>query len=267
MNIVFTHTDFEGDVLDIFEDGTGRITKVGGETLCGEVKIGPILCTVTSAGRSLFVAWCARQPSTKEGIAENRERARAALGLAVKSAPAPQTADAKPRGVKAQWWLFPWDALDALERPIYPGREGTAEKVDEAIRRAFLPAEALVLAQMDRCYLPVLWGSLVRELGPDALEQVLAVLEYGARKYKPDNWRKAGDAGIVSFRREYFSAIARHIRAASRGEEFDPIEATPPGSGLRHYAHSACGVLFWQWHEMLAIGSTMSPSQFFEGGD
>lgn len=66
-----------------------------------------------------------------------------------------------------------------------------------------------------------------------AMAQVVAVLDYGARKYDRDNWRKVHDA-----KRRYADAALRHLTAWLGGEKADPE------SGLPHLAHAACCVLF-----------------------
>jgi hypothetical protein len=77
-------------------------------------------------------------------------------------------------------------------------------------------------------------GKLPFELVPvEALEQIVAALGYGARKYSPDNWRKVPDG-----RRRYFGAMMRHAWAYWRGEERDAE------SGLHHLAHAGACILF-----------------------
>jgi hypothetical protein len=68
---------------------------------------------------------------------------------------------------------------------------------------------------------------------PHALDAIARVLEIGARKYAPDNWR------FVEGRRwRYFAAAMRHMWAWQRGEAVDPE------TGEHHLAHAACCVLF-----------------------
>lgn len=62
---------------------------------------------------------------------------------------------------------------------------------------------------------------------------VVDVLEHGARKYAPDNWRVVPDP-----QPRYFSAAMRHLIAWWGGENRDPE------SGLPHLAHAACCLLF-----------------------
>ncbi len=66
-----------------------------------------------------------------------------------------------------------------------------------------------------------------------AVRAVVGVLEYGAQKYAPDNWRKVPDA-----RQRYFDAAQRHLWAWWGGEKVDAE------SGLSHLGHAACCVLF-----------------------
>jgi len=68
---------------------------------------------------------------------------------------------------------------------------------------------------------------------PRALEQVARVLEYGARKYAPNGWRRASAEWS-----RYLAAAYRHLNAWQRGEDTDPE------SGLPHLAHAACSLLF-----------------------
>lgn len=62
--------------------------------------------------------------------------------------------------------------------------------------------------------------------------EIAEVLTFGARKYKPNNWRKCVDTG------RYLAAALRHLDAIERGEEVDPE------SGLKHRAHLATNVMF-----------------------
>jgi hypothetical protein len=64
------------------------------------------------------------------------------------------------------------------------------------------------------------------------LEAIARVLEFGAKKYAPNNWR----AGIAYSR--VYAAILRHVWAWWRGEDNDPE------TGLPHLAHAGCEILF-----------------------
>jgi hypothetical protein len=69
-------------------------------------------------------------------------------------------------------------------------------------------------------------------LPPDAMEEVLKVLSYGANKYSERNWEKGMDWSRA------FSAMMRHMWAWWAGEDHDGE------TGLSHLAHAACCVLF-----------------------
>lgn len=90
-----------------------------------------------------------------------------------------------------------------------------------------------------------------------AHEQMVRVLEFGAKKYSPDNWKRGMDWSIV------LASLKRHIAAFEKGEDYDP------DSGLLHMAHVACNAHFLTtyyriypqgddrpkpWHNQLKIG-------------
>lgn len=69
----------------------------------------------------------------------------------------------------------------------------------------------------------------------DSVEEIVKVLEFGAKKYSRNNW-KAGEGFKYS---RTFNAIMRHMTAVMfRGEDNDPE------TGLSHWAHVGCNVLF-----------------------
>jgi len=68
---------------------------------------------------------------------------------------------------------------------------------------------------------------------PNAELAIGRVLEFGARKYDRDNWRKVDD-----LQTRYMDAALRHLNAVRRGEALDEE------SGEHHLAHAACCVLF-----------------------
>lgn len=67
----------------------------------------------------------------------------------------------------------------------------------------------------------------------DALGHVVAVLEFGARKYAPGAWRH-----VPNGKERYWDATVRHLVAYQMGERTDPE------SGLPTLAHAACSLLF-----------------------
>lgn len=72
---------------------------------------------------------------------------------------------------------------------------------------------------------------------PDALEETIRVLMYGAQKYDRGNWMHLRDA-----KKRYFAAACRHLFAILRGEEYDSE------SGLHHVAHATACCLFLYEH-------------------
>lgn len=72
----------------------------------------------------------------------------------------------------------------------------------------------------------------------EALSQVQEIIDYGAKKYAPNNWRK-----VEPWRERYFSAVMRHLLAWQSGEKTDPE------SGKSHLAHAICSLLFMLWRE------------------
>ncbi len=77
-------------------------------------------------------------------------------------------------------------------------------------------------------------GKLDYTLVPwDGLEEVVKVLEFGARKYARDNWQQV-EGGM----QRYQAAAFRHMIAYNQGEKVDPE------TGLSHLAHAGCCLLF-----------------------
>ena len=93
------------------------------------------------------------------------------------------------------------------------------------------------------CFVPISNGkkedaekldwSLLLEIHPKQLEEVIRVLEHGARKYGRENWKQLSD-----FRRRYINALQRHLVAFADGQECDKE------TGLHHMAHAICNCLF-----------------------
>jgi len=66
----------------------------------------------------------------------------------------------------------------------------------------------------------------------DALEDMVKVLDFGAKKYADNNWKK----GLKT--PEIFESMMRHMTAYMRGEDIDPE------SGLPHTGHILCNAMF-----------------------
>lgn len=84
---------------------------------------------------------------------------------------------------------------------------------------------------------------------PDAVEQIVAVLEFGARKYGDRNWEQG-----MAWSRP-FSALMRHMWAWWRGENTDPE------TGLSHLAHAGCCILFLLAYEKRSVGVDNRPGE------
>jgi len=69
-------------------------------------------------------------------------------------------------------------------------------------------------------------------LDPYAINEIVRVLTYGAKKYNAHNWNKCNSIT------RYFGACLRHLFAWLRGEDIDPE------SGIHHLAHAGCSVIF-----------------------
>lgn len=79
-------------------------------------------------------------------------------------------------------------------------------------------------------------------LPPDAVEEILKVLAFGAKKYDRRNWEKG-----MAWSRP-FAALMRHMWAWQSGEDKDPE------TGLSHLAHAGCCILFLLAYEKRNIG-------------
>ena len=77
-------------------------------------------------------------------------------------------------------------------------------------------------------------GKLRYDLLPwKAIEGLVKVMTFGAKKYTPNGWRSVKDA-----RARYSAALLRHLRAINAGELIDPE------SGLRHIDHLLTNAAF-----------------------
>lgn len=74
----------------------------------------------------------------------------------------------------------------------------------------------------------------------ESIEEVLKVLEFGAKKYDVDNWKFVDNA-----QERYYDAALRHqILGSASGEADDPE------TGYKHTAHAICCLLFKLWFEL-----------------
>ena len=70
------------------------------------------------------------------------------------------------------------------------------------------------------------------------VEDAVEVLQFGATKYSPDNWKR-----VPNRLDRYFSAMMRHTTAWVNGERNDQE------TGKSHLAHALCCLLFLMWSD------------------
>jgi hypothetical protein len=119
------------------------------------------------------------------------------------------------------------EAFNRLEDVlVIDGKESDLAGIDFSIGGSFVNIEP-VGAKHDT-------GKPRFDLIPAKAEELLAkVLEFGAKKYSPDNWRLVDDA-----QSRYMAATLRHINAHRQGELLDKE------SGLPHLAHALASISF-----------------------
>ena len=70
------------------------------------------------------------------------------------------------------------------------------------------------------------------------LEEVVKVMQHGAKKYGRNNWLY-----VLDSKQRYLAAGLRHLISYTRGEKNDPE------SGYHHLAHAVCCMLFIIYNE------------------
>lgn len=70
----------------------------------------------------------------------------------------------------------------------------------------------------------------------ESLLPLVRVLEFGAKKYSPNNWKKPMDTG------EILNSMMRHLTALMDGEELDKESKLP------HIGHLLCNAMFYSYH-------------------
>lgn len=73
----------------------------------------------------------------------------------------------------------------------------------------------------------------------ESLIPMIRVLEYGALKYAPDNWK------IGLNLNEILESTQRHLAKLMDGEEIDEE------SGLSHMGHIQCNAMFYNYHKSI----------------
>ena len=71
-----------------------------------------------------------------------------------------------------------------------------------------------------------------------AVNSVIEVLEFGAKKYSADNWQEVDNA-----KERYYNAAMRHIDLWWNGEKLDPE------TNVHHLAHAATNLFFLMWFD------------------
>lgn len=71
-----------------------------------------------------------------------------------------------------------------------------------------------------------------------AINSVVSVLEFGAKKYDTNNWQKVDNA-----RERYYNAAMRHIDLWWNGEKCDKE------TNIHHLAHAATNLFFLMWFD------------------
>ena len=82
------------------------------------------------------------------------------------------------------------------------------------------------------------WSLLMRGLSL-SLEQVVLVLQFGAKKYAEDSWQE-----VPGGYERYKDALYRHLSVI---EQRGPL-ARDPETGLLEWAHVGCNALFLTWY-------------------
>lgn len=77
-------------------------------------------------------------------------------------------------------------------------------------------------------------------LEPNVIKELVTVLEFGARKYEKNNWKKLN----IKEKDRYLDAALRHIEAYRCGEEFDSETDLP------HIVHAMCNLMFLRYFDM-----------------
>ena len=78
----------------------------------------------------------------------------------------------------------------------------------------------------------------------ESMIPMIRVLEFGADKYAPENWKKGLDL------KEILESMQRHLAALMDGEEFDKE------SGVSHMGHIQCNAMFYNYHKNKLDGKT-----------
>lgn len=81
----------------------------------------------------------------------------------------------------------------------------------------------------------------------DGIEEIVKILNFGAKKYDDRNWERGMAWGRL------YGALVRHITAWFMGQDKDPE------TGESHLAHAGCCILFLITYEKRKIGTDDRP--------
>ena len=76
-----------------------------------------------------------------------------------------------------------------------------------------------------------------------SLEPMIQVLEFGAEKYAPDNWKKPMD------RKELLECLQRHVAALM--DAVTDQDKLDPESLIDHIGHVQCNAMFYAYHHLV----------------
>lgn len=97
-------------------------------------------------------------------------------------------------------------------------------------------------------------GKLKWSLLPEEeIEDILRVLDFGAKKYAPDNWKKVDNSLD-----RYYDALMRHLVEWKKKYSSGEYNAKDEESGLSSLSHVGCCVLFLMWHAKKAEKEQMA---------
>lgn len=83
-----------------------------------------------------------------------------------------------------------------------------------------------------------------------SLRPLVDVLNFGAKKYSPNNWKKGFD------KKELEDSLLRHVTALIDGEEYDTE------SKLHHIGHIMCNCMFYSYHFVKLQGTEITPKDW-----
>lgn len=130
--------------------------------------------------------------------------------------------------------------------PFRDGFDDAAEEaIDDMLRQRLTPKADRFNVGKPKWGL-VHFGSLV---------PFVRVLEFGAKKYSPDNWKQ----GFPD--RDLMECMQRHLAAMLDGEENDPE------TGLPHQAHIMCNCMFLSYQQLNRLKDETNPVRNDSGGD